>query len=140
MLTILPWLANPWPVFLRKFHFCRSFMKTSFPWICAFALVSLCGCATQDTSALRIGMTKDEVIQVMGKPDTFGADSQFEYLNYYVTSSGGSMITRTQLYTVRVERGKVVSFGIGSLGGSYFRSITTSGKPTNGQELKRTGP
>jgi hypothetical protein len=106
------------------------YMKALLLIICALALAFLSGCVSQDTTKLHIGMTKDEVIQVMGKPDSVGSDGHYEYLNYQMTrhsthagptfiSASGNMVqstgtsTMTQRYTVRLADGKVVSYGVG---------------------------
>lgn len=50
------------------------------------ALVVFSGCTTQDTTKLHLGMTKEEVIKIMGKPYSVGANADTEYLNYLLTS------------------------------------------------------
>jgi len=111
-------------------------MRASLFLVCALALGFVAGCVSQDTAKLRIGMTKDEVIAVMGKPESVGADGRYEYLNYrvttqntyvgptYVTSSGNVIppSTRTssfsQPYIVRLAEGLVEAYGTGSQLGS----------------------
>lgn len=82
---------------------------TSF-FIC-LALALLSGCASRDTTKLRIGMTKEEVFQAMGQPDSVGAENQYEYLNYHINNQG--YLYTTQAYTVRLQNGRVDSFGVG---------------------------
>lgn len=70
----------------------------------------LASCTTPDTNALRLGMTKEEAIRVMGSPDSVSAQGVYEYLNYTVESHPGyTWITRP--YYVRVMDGRVESYG-----------------------------
>jgi len=68
------------------------------------------GCATADKlNNLHIGMSKDQVIAIMGQPDSTSAQANIEYLTYYLandSSYGGD-----QPYMVRVVDGKVESYG-----------------------------
>ena len=104
----------------------RSIMKASLWLICALALTLVSGCVSQDTSKLSIGMTKEEVIKVMGEPLTVGADTDYEYLNYRVSSSTGSYGYLTQQYTVRLTNGHVISYGIGVPMSFSSRPLATS--------------
>jgi hypothetical protein len=88
-------------------------MRTSLLSLCFFSLAFFSACTSIDTTKLRIGMTKDEVFTVMGKPDSVGADGNFEYLNYRLSSSAGYG-TLTQPYTVRLANGHVIAYGVGS--------------------------
>jgi len=44
-----------------------------------------------DTTKLRLGMTKDEVIGVMGKPDSVSAEGHIEFLHYMLEENAGSV-------------------------------------------------
>jgi hypothetical protein len=74
-------------------------------------LVFIAGCSTVDpTAKLRIGMSKDEAIAIMGQPASVSAQASTEYLNYYRSESSGiSYMTRP--YYVRLADGKVDAFG-----------------------------
>lgn len=78
--------------------------------LCLTALFSA-SCATYPgTTALRIGMTRDEAIQTMGPPESVSAHGDFEYLNYTLTTANyGYMAGRP--YAVRMASGLVESFG-----------------------------
>lgn len=99
------------------------------------------GCVSQDTAKLRVGMPKDEVLKIMGKPDSAGADGTSEYLNYRLTStrsSGGSTyfspsggvyssshtFSSTEPFIVKLQDGLVVAYGNSSQVGAN-RSATT---------------
>lgn len=82
--------------------------------LCVFILALFSACTSIDTTKLHLGMTKEEVIAVMGNPDSVGADGNFEYLNYRISSSTGYYSTLTQPYTVRLANGHVVAYGVGS--------------------------
>ena len=79
------------------------------------ALVGLCGCAAPMASKLNrvsVGMTKSEVIAVMGSPKSVSARDGVEYLNYRLATSfldtNGS---DTSDYFVRLVKGKVDAYG-----------------------------
>jgi len=67
------------------------------------------GCSTADKlNDLRIGMTKDQVIAMLGQPDSTSAQANIEYLTYYFSNEGSY---RDQPYMVRLVDAKVESFG-----------------------------
>jgi Short C-terminal domain/SmpA / OmlA family len=69
----------------------------------------LAGCSTADKlNDVRIGMTKDQVIAMLGTPDSTSAQANIEYLTYYFSNEGSY---RDQPYMVRLVEGKVESFG-----------------------------
>jgi len=70
----------------------------------------LASCATQDTNALRLGMTKEEAIHVMGSLDSVSAQGVYEYLNYTIQTQSGYAWT-TRPYYVRLLDGRVESYG-----------------------------
>jgi hypothetical protein len=73
-------------------------------------IIAMAACANATrTGKLRIGMTKPEVVAVMGKPVSFGADRQSEVLYFRLVEGdiGGGMRT----FFVRLVEGKVDSFG-----------------------------
>jgi len=98
----------------------------------------LAGCATSEIlNNVRIGMTKDQVIAMLGKPDSMSAQSNVEYLTYYLLNTG-SDFERDQPYMVRLVDGKVESFGrFRQLYDLYSRPVTSAqpGDPNFPQAL-----
>lgn len=78
------------------------------PLAAAVAIVS--GCASSaDLNRIHIGMSKAEVISVLGNPDSTSAQANVEYLTYYLENNDG--YGRDQPYLVRLVSGTVESFG-----------------------------
>lgn len=78
------------------------------PAIVASAFVA--GCATSAAlNNVRRGMTKAEVIALLGNPDSTSAQGNIESLTYYLQADSG--YGRDQPYLVRLVDGKVESFG-----------------------------
>jgi hypothetical protein len=77
------------------------------------ALALLAGCATADRmNGLSIGMTREQVISVMGAPDTTGAQGNNEYLIYRLSDTKlESLVGFTEPYVVELKEGKVDAFG-----------------------------
>ena len=71
------------------------------------------GCATSGKiNAVQIGMTKDEVVAVMGNPVSVSAKGESKYLNYRLSeTSDNAYYGITTPYYVRLINGKVDSFG-----------------------------
>jgi Short C-terminal domain/SmpA / OmlA family len=67
-----------------------------------------CNSASQ-LNNLRIGMTKDQVVSLLGQPDSMSAQANVEYLTYYFV--GDPNYGRDRPYMVRIVDGKVESFG-----------------------------
>ncbi len=71
---------------------------------------AICGCGTTSAtlSRLSVGMSKEEVIRIMGQPHTTAAKGQEEYLSYNldVENLGGK-----REYFVKLVSGRVESFG-----------------------------
>lgn len=82
-----------------------------------FLLILVLGCAGSATKMnnLDIGMTKAEVLVVMGQPNYTSGANDVEILNYKLTSD--SLYTDT--YFVRIKKGKVVRFGQQGSFGSF---------------------
>jgi hypothetical protein len=75
---------------------------------------------------LRVGMTKADVLSVMGAPDSVSAQANVEYLTYYLLNSG-SDFERHQPYMIRLVRGEVESFGrFSELADLYMRPVTNA--------------
>ena len=86
-----------------------------FIWTLACALL-LAGCVTTSDSMaeLSVGMSKSEVIKLLGKPDSVSAQSGVEYLTYTLRTE--TSFTRNtwgyqSQYFVRLIGGKVESYG-----------------------------
>ena len=75
--------------------------------------LALAGCATSGKiNTINIGMTKDEVIKVMGKPVSISAKGGTEYLNYKLSETDDDAFRGwTSPYYVRIINGKVDSYG-----------------------------
>lgn len=78
-------------------------------------LLSACAHAADTAdkiSKVRIGMTKKEVISVMGKPHSTSATGNNEYLTYRLSETKRDASNRfTKPYFVRLIDGKVESYG-----------------------------
>lgn len=83
----------------------------------------LAGCITANQlNDVRIGMTKDQVISLLGKPDSTSAQANIEYMTYYLTTDNG--YGRDVPYMVRMVDGKVESFGrFNQLTDIYMRPV-----------------
>ncbi|MBA3570544.1 MAG: hypothetical protein H0W34_00925 [Pyrinomonadaceae bacterium] len=81
-----------------------------------FTIAGLClgGCLTPASKIndVRLGMTKSEVIAVMGTPGSITADQTAEYLNYALAEGmrTGTAATQTP-FEIKIVNGKVVSYG-----------------------------
>jgi hypothetical protein len=86
----------------------------------------LAGCATSARlNDLRIGMTKDQVVAILGTPDSTSGQSNVEYLTYYLVTESG--YGRDQPYMVRLLNGRVESFGrYAQLFDLYNRPVTNA--------------
>jgi hypothetical protein len=76
--------------------------------------IVLAGCATAPKmNRLSVGMTKQEVVSAMGRPDsTSTLDNGAELLHYKLSPQGGPFMNLiTDEYAVRIVNGKVVSYG-----------------------------
>lgn len=80
---------------------------------CLIIGIFLIGCATSGKiSALKLGMTKDNVLAVMGDPVSISAQGNAEYLNYALSeNSDDAFMGITRPYYVRLVNGRVESFG-----------------------------
>lgn len=75
--------------------------------------LTIIGCATSaKISGVQIGMTKSEVITVMGNPVSVSAIGGTEYLNYKLSETDDdAFMGWTTPYFVRLINGKVDSYG-----------------------------
>ena len=85
----------------------------------------IAGCnSASNMNKVRIGMTKDEVLTILGQPDSTSAQANVEYLTYYLIADT-SYYGRDQPYMVRLVNGKVESFGrFAQLFDLYNRPVT----------------
>ena len=107
-------------------------MKTKSALVLLLALGALLtGCATSEKlNDIHIGMTKSQVLAILGTPDSTSAQANVEYMTYYLTADAG--YGRDQPYMVRVVNGRVESFGrFSQLFDLYNRPVTdaTPGQP-----------
>ena len=102
-----------------------------FPAIGLLLVALLAGCVTADRlNDIRIGMTKDQVISILGKPDSMSAQGNIEYLTYYLITDTG--YGRDAPYSVRLVNGKVESFGrFAQLTDIYMRPVDGSSPQIN---------
>jgi outer membrane protein assembly factor BamE (lipoprotein component of BamABCDE complex) len=86
----------------------KSFIRT----FVVFALL-LVGCATANKiSDVRMGLTREEVIGILGKPVSVSAQGGCEYLNYSLSETDNdAMRGWTRPYYVRLVNGRVESYG-----------------------------
>lgn len=100
--------------------------------IVLITFISACGTApsTRKMNEISIGMTKSEVISVMGRPDSTAAKEGVEYMNYRLATSpldfDGS---DTSDYFVRFVNGKVDAFG-------HRGDFDTAGEPIKRIEVQ----
>ena len=75
--------------------------------------IAMSACATANKiSGVHLGMTKQEVIAVMGSPVSVSAQGRSEYLNYALAeTSDDVMYGITRPYSVRLIDGRVESYG-----------------------------
>ena len=89
------------------------------------------GCATADQlNKLRIGMSKDQVVAILGQPDSTSAQANIEYMTYYLTND--SSYGRDQPYMVRLVEGKVESFG------RFLQLFDIYNRPVGGNSMGQT--
>ncbi|HJO36431.1 MAG TPA: SHOCT domain-containing protein [Gammaproteobacteria bacterium] len=79
----------------------------------AMTAMILTGCATSGKiNRVEVGMSKDEVIGVMGSPVSVSAKGRTEYLNYKLSETDDDAFRGfTTPYFVRLIDGKVDSYG-----------------------------
>ncbi len=83
------------------------------PLILLIISIVIVGCATSGKiNNVGIGMTKSEVIVVMGKPVSVSAKGDTEYLNYKLSETDNDAVSGwTSKYYVRLIDGKIDSYG-----------------------------
>ncbi|HKQ23145.1 MAG TPA: SHOCT domain-containing protein [Burkholderiales bacterium] len=79
--------------------------------VCVLLLLAACATANK-IAGVRLGMTKDEVVKVMGEPASVSAQGGAEYLNYALSETDDQAFYGfTTPYFVRLINGKVESYG-----------------------------
>lgn len=75
--------------------------------------IAMSACATAEKiGSVRLGMTKQEVIAVMGPPASVSAQGRSEYLNYALSETDDQAFSGvTRPYYVRLIDGRVDSYG-----------------------------
>ena len=105
--------------------------------------VTLSGCATASKiNSVQIGMTKDQVIQVMGKPTSTSAQgAELEYLNFALAeTTDDAVYDRTKPYYVRLVNGKVESFGrLGDFNSTQHPTVRIETDSTVKADIKSSG-
>lgn len=73
----------------------------------------LLGCAsTEQFNKIQIGMTKSEVIQIVGSPRNVSAEGSVEYMTYMISETGSdAYYGRETPFFVRLVNGKVEAYG-----------------------------
>ena len=95
--------------------------------VAAILGIVLAGCMSTSANKLNnihIGMTRSEVVALLGVPDSTSAQGSIEYLTYYLNNDASS---RDQPYSVRLVNAKVESFGrFAQLADIYNRPVDGS--------------
>jgi len=88
-------------------------MKTPIILIALLHVVLLAGCASATKiSGVQLGMTKEQVIALMGKPVSSSAQGTYEYMNFALSETSDDALRGwTNPYYVRLVNGRVESFG-----------------------------
>jgi hypothetical protein len=83
--------------------------------IAVAAMATLVGCigTTSKMANLRVGISREEAVRIMGKPDRLSANADAEYLVYQLASPKQLIADENNLpeYVVKVRNGKVEAFG-----------------------------
>jgi hypothetical protein len=105
-------------------------MKILLPVFALLAVACFAGCdsTAQQLTQIRLGMTQQEVIAILGQPESMSAQGNVEYYTYYLDNTE---TYREQPYLVRFANNKVESFGrFAQLNDLYMRPI--AGAPPAG--------
>jgi len=91
-----------------------------------FALLSVaffagCDSTAQQLTQIRLGMSQQDVIAILGQPESMSAQGNVEYYTYYLDNTD---TYREQPYLVRFASNKVESFGrFAQLNDLYMRPV-----------------
>lgn len=86
-------------------------------------LVAGCATTADKLNNVRIGMTKEQVLTLLGPSDSTSAQANIEYLTYYLSTDAND---RDRAYSVRLVNGKVESFG------RFIQLFDIYNRPVNG--------
>lgn len=76
------------------------------------AVFAAVGCATASKmNRLSVGLTKCEVIELLGEPDSTAATEGLEFFRYYYRGGGDGLLTSRREHFVRFRDGKVTAYG-----------------------------
>ena len=91
-------------------------MKVLASWLlCSAAAIVLSGCVTGERmQSVREGMSKDEVMAILGNPDGFQRSGDYEALRYTNRLISGWSWDRAD-YNVILRSGRVVEYGSGEV-------------------------
>ncbi|MCL5097656.1 MAG: hypothetical protein M1608_09030 [Candidatus Omnitrophica bacterium] len=94
--------------------------------VMAVVITTLTGCITtvSRVGELRLGMTQDDVVKVLGKPDSVNASPGVEVLHYKLYESLNDWFPVP--YYVQLEDGRVTAYG---RLGDYGTSLQAPPKP-----------
>src|SRR5256885_14119116 len=99
-------------------------MKTFLCLITCVLFLSGCWTPASRMNDVRLGMSRAEVVAIMGQPSSTTADTSAEYLNYSLPEAYSYAGTRTP-YEVKLVNGKVVSYGRAGVSRAEARRQTT---------------
>lgn len=83
----------------------------SYSWLLAVTFLAGCASPSSKMNNVTVGMTKQEVVSIMGKPGTTSATGSVEYLQYRPDAMARFAGQQTWYY-VRLVDGKVDSYGL----------------------------
>ncbi len=95
-------------------------------------MLALTGCTvtSMKMNGVRIGMTKSQVVELLGQPDSTSAQANIEYLTYFLSTEGNG---RDQPYMVRLVDARVESFG------RFIQLLDVYNRPVGGAQTLGIG-
>lgn len=75
-----------------------------------FLLTAACGTSAQRLTEVSMGMTRQDVVSVLGSPESVQAANGQEVLVYTLSNSWNSPVWNSQ-YAVVLQNGRVVAYG-----------------------------
>jgi hypothetical protein len=98
----------------------KSRLKSVVGLALAIAIAAGCASSSGKLNQVSLGMTRDEVVKVLGRPHAVAAQGETELLSYNLLNKGVGDIKE---FVVRLQKGAVESFGErASFGPSLFAS------------------
>ena len=90
-------------------------MKKIFLSLTAFASLTMASCTIgEKMSSIHPGITRDQVVSVLGRPDGYQTDSGYEVLKYTNKLVSGWSWDKAD-YSVTLRDGKVIAYGAGQV-------------------------